>query len=107
MAPTRELALQVEREITATAPSLSCVCIYGGASSSVQESALRRGSDVIIGTPGRLIDLVTRGSLSFASLKHVCLDEADQMLAVGFEQDVEQARVLVRTARTCLNLPPS
>lgn len=59
MAPTRELALQVEREITATAPSLACVCIYGGASVMAQEGALRRGADVIVGTPGRLIDLVT------------------------------------------------
>jgi ATP-dependent RNA helicase DDX21 len=90
MAPTRELALQVEREITATAPSLACVCIYGGASISVQEGALRRGADVVVGTPGRLIDLVTRGSLDFGALAHVVLDEADQMLAVGFEQDVEQ-----------------
>jgi ATP-dependent RNA helicase DDX21 len=90
MAPTRELALQVEREITATAPSLSCACIYGGASISVQEGALRRGTDVVVGTPGRLIDLVTRGSLDFTQLRHVVLDEADQMLAVGFEQDVEQ-----------------
>ena len=90
MAPTRELALQVEREITATAPTLSCACIYGGASISVQEQQLRRGVDVVVGTPGRLIDLVTRGSLDFTALKHVVLDEADQMLAVGFEQDVEQ-----------------
>lgn len=90
MAPTRELALQVEREITATAPALACVCIYGGASISGQEGSLRRGCDVVVGTPGRLIDLVTRGVLSFDTLRHVVLDEADQMLAVGFEQDVEQ-----------------
>lgn len=90
MAPTRELALQVEREVGATAPGLSCVCIYGGASISVQEAALRRGVDIVVGTPGRLIDLVTRGALRFDDVRHVVLDEADQMLAVGFEQDVEQ-----------------
>jgi len=90
MAPTRELAMQVEREITASAPTLSVACIYGGASVSVQEGLLRRGVDVVVGTPGRLIDLVQRRALSFASLKHVVLDEADQMLAVGFEEDVEQ-----------------
>ena len=90
MAPTRELALQVEREIGATAPGLACVCIYGGASISAQESALRRGVDIVVGTPGRLQDLVSRGALRFEDIRHVVLDEADQMLAVGFEQDVEQ-----------------
>ena len=76
--------------MAATAPTLSVVCVYGGASSSVQEAALRRGADIIVGTPGRLIDLQQRGSLRFDDIRHVVLDEADQMLAVGFEEDVEQ-----------------
>uniref|UniRef100_A0A7N0TED4 Helicase ATP-binding domain-containing protein n=1 Tax=Kalanchoe fedtschenkoi TaxID=63787 RepID=A0A7N0TED4_KALFE len=89
LAPTRELAKQVEKEIQDSAPYLSTVCVYGGVSYTSQQSALRRGVDVVVGTPGRLIDLIKGNSLQLDEVQFLVLDEADQMLAVGFEEDVE------------------
>ncbi|CAH9085974.1 unnamed protein product [Cuscuta europaea] len=89
LAPTRELAKQVETEIKQSAPYLNTVCIYGGVSYVAQESALSRGVDVVVGTPGRLIDLINNNSLKLGEVQFLVLDEADQMLAVGFEEDVE------------------
>ncbi|KAJ0513875.1 putative RNA helicase transcription factor interactor and regulator CCHC(Zn) family [Helianthus annuus] len=89
LAPTRELARQVETEIKESAPYLSTVCVYGGVSYSSQQNALSRGVDVVVGTPGRLIDLIGSNSLKLGEVQFLVLDEADQMLAVGFEEDVE------------------
>ncbi|KAL6638185.1 hypothetical protein ACP70R_025757 [Stipagrostis hirtigluma subsp. patula] len=89
MAPTRELAKQVEKEIKESAPKLSTVCVYGGVSYNIQQNALSRGVDVVVGTPGRIIDLINGGSLKLGDVRYLVLDEADQMLAVGFEEDVE------------------
>jgi ATP-dependent RNA helicase DDX21 len=90
LAPTRELAKQVEREFCESAPMLSTVCVYGGVSIIMQQRQLERGVDVAVGTPGRIIDLINRGSLRLEEVHFLVLDEADQMLAVGFEEDVEQ-----------------
>ena len=89
LAPTRELAQQVEREIYSLAPSFETLTVYGGAPIGAQESKLRRGVDFVVGTPGRVMDLLNRGTLDLSRVQHVVLDEADQMLAVGFEEDVE------------------
>ncbi|KAK1280939.1 hypothetical protein QJS04_geneDACA004766 [Acorus gramineus] len=89
LAPTRELAKQVENEIKESAPYLSTVCVYGGVSYNTQQNALSRGVDVVVGTPGRLIDLINSNSLQLGEVQYLVLDEADQMLAVGFEEDVE------------------
>jgi len=89
LAPTRELACQVEREIKATAPSLQLLCCYGGVAISNHERELRRGVDIVVGTPGRMIDLMKRGALDLSEVEFSILDEADQMLSVGFEEDVE------------------
>ncbi|XP_061370986.1 DEAD-box ATP-dependent RNA helicase 3, chloroplastic isoform X2 [Gastrolobium bilobum] len=89
LAPTRELAKQVEKEIKESAPYLNTVCVYGGVSYVTQQSALTRGVDVVVGTPGRLIDLIKGNSLRLSEVQYLVLDEADQMLAVGFEEDVE------------------
>lgn len=89
LAPTRELAKQVEKEIKESAPYLSTVCVYGGVSYVSQQSALSRGVDVVVGTPGRIIDLINGKSLKLSEVEYLVLDEADQMLAVGFEEDVE------------------
>ncbi|KAF7805003.1 DEAD-box ATP-dependent RNA helicase 3, chloroplastic [Senna tora] len=89
LAPTRELAKQVEKEIKESAPHLNTVCVYGGVSYVTQQSALSRGVDVVVGTPGRIIDLINGNSLKLNEVKYLVLDEADQMLAVGFEEDVE------------------
>ncbi|EFJ23379.1 hypothetical protein SELMODRAFT_99603, partial [Selaginella moellendorffii] len=90
MAPTRELAKQVEKELTSTAPHLTLVCIYGGVSIESQRRSLERPIDVVVGTPGRVIDMLQRGSLLLNRVKFMVLDEADQMLATGFAEDVEK-----------------
>ncbi|XP_019051786.1 PREDICTED: DEAD-box ATP-dependent RNA helicase 3, chloroplastic isoform X2 [Nelumbo nucifera] len=89
LAPTRELAKQVEKEIKESAPYLNTVCVYGGVSYNSQQNALSRGVDVVVGTPGRIIDLINSNSLKLGEVQYLVLDEADQMLAVGFEEDVE------------------
>ncbi|KAL2632790.1 hypothetical protein R1flu_004269 [Riccia fluitans] len=90
LAPTRELAKQVEREFMESAPSLTTICVYGGVSITGQQRQLQKGVDIAVGTPGRIIDLIDRGSLKLHDVKFLVLDEADQMLAVGFEEDVEK-----------------
>lgn len=90
LAPTRELAKQVEREFVETLPALATVCVYGGVSMETQIRQIKRGLDVVVGTPGRMIDLLDRGALQLEGVQFVVLDEADQMLAVGFEEDVER-----------------
>ncbi|KAJ6897717.1 DEAD-box ATP-dependent RNA helicase 3 [Populus alba x Populus x berolinensis] len=89
LAPTRELAKQVEKEIKESAPYLSTVCVYGGVSYATQQNALSRGVDVVVGTPGRIIDLLKGKSLKLGEVEYLVLDEADQMLSFGFEEDVE------------------
>ncbi|KAL7584428.1 hypothetical protein Lser_V15G44808 [Lactuca serriola] len=89
LAPTRELAKQVENEIKESAPYLQTVCVYGGVSYTLQKNQLSRGVDIVVGTPGRLIDLVNSNILKLGEVQFLVLDEADQMLAVGFEEDVE------------------
>lgn len=89
LAPTRELARQVEKEFYESAPNLDTLCVYGGSPIQRQMSTLDRGVDVIVGTPGRVIDLIKRGALNLSEVKFAVLDEADQMLNVGFADDVE------------------
>lgn len=102
LAPTRELAKQVEKEFASVAPDLTCGCFYGGVSIQEQMSVLQRGVDVVVGTPGRVIDLINRGRLDLTAVSHVVLDEADQMLAVGFCEDVEEILTTVPTQRQTL-----
>lgn len=90
--PTRELAIQVAEAFQRYArhlPGFYVTSIYGGQDYPTQLRALRRGAQVIVGTPGRLMDHLRRGSLSFEKLKHIVLDEADEMLKMGFIDDVE------------------
>lgn len=89
LAPTRELARQVDREFAESATELDTLCVYGGVPISRQMSTLDHGVDVVVGTPGRVIDLIKRGALNLAEVQFVVLDEADQMLNVGFAEDVE------------------
>ncbi|KAF8086026.1 hypothetical protein N665_0639s0034 [Sinapis alba] len=89
MAPTRELARQVEKEFRESAPSLDTICVYGGTPIGQQMRQLDYGVDVAVGTPGRIIDLIKRGALNLSEVQFVVLDEADQMLQVGFAEDVE------------------
>lgn len=92
LAPTRELASQIHDEArkfcycTGIAP----VCIYGGADVREQLRQLERGCDLLIATPGRLVDLIERGRLSMESVRFLCLDEADRMLDMGFEPQIRR-----------------
>ncbi|RWW32972.1 hypothetical protein BHE74_00009000 [Ensete ventricosum] len=89
LAPTRELARQVEKEFKESS-KLYTLCVYGGSPISQQMRALNSGVDVVVGTPGRIIDLLNRGALNLSEIQFVVLDEADQMLNVGFAEDVER-----------------
>ncbi|KAF4045660.1 DEAD/DEAH box helicase domain-containing protein, partial [Phytophthora infestans] len=90
MAPTRELAKQVATEFELTGPSLSTVCIYGGASYQSQNNAFRSGVDILVGTTGRVIDHIDRGNLRLHNCEFLILDEADTMLEMGFREDVQK-----------------
>ncbi|KAL9669402.1 hypothetical protein QQ045_006949 [Rhodiola kirilowii] len=90
LAPTRELAKQVEKEFYEAAPHLDTICVYGGTPIFRQMSQLNRGVDVVVGTPGRVIDLLKRGALNLAEVQFAVLDEADEMLKVGFAEAVEE-----------------
>ncbi|MCY1702424.1 DEAD/DEAH box helicase [Deinococcus sp. SL84] len=89
VAPTRELARQVAAEFEQTGRELTVLTVYGGAAYGPQETALRRGVDVVVGTPGRLIDHLERGNLDLQEVKYAVLDEADEMLSVGFADAIE------------------
>lgn len=92
LTPTRELAIQVAeafQKYAAHLPNFTVLPVYGGQSYGPQLSALRRGVQVIVATPGRTIDHIERGSLKLDALKTVVLDEADEMLRMGFIDDVE------------------
>src|ERR1700730_7208940 len=98
LAPTRELALQVAEAFGrygAHLPAINVLPIYGGSSYSVQLSGLRRGAQVVVGTPGRVIDHLERGTLDLSRLDYLVLDEDDEMLQMGFAEDVE--RILSNT----------
>nr|WP_156316548.1 DEAD/DEAH box helicase [Leucobacter japonicus] len=91
LAPTRELALQVCEafESYATHLDVHLLPVYGGQAYGQQLSALRRGVDIVVGTPGRIMDHLKRGSLDLTQIKFLVLDEADEMLKMGFAEDVE------------------
>ncbi|TDK25612.1 DEAD/DEAH box helicase [Arthrobacter crusticola] len=93
LAPTRELALQVAEAFTSYARHMdgfTVLPVYGGSPYGPQLAGLRRGAQVVVGTPGRVIDHISKGSLDLSALEYVVLDEADEMLRMGFAEDVEQ-----------------
>ncbi|NKY49108.1 DEAD/DEAH box helicase [Nocardia vermiculata] len=93
LAPTRELAIQVAEafgKYSAHLPWVHVLPIYGGQNYAVQLSGLRRGAQVVVGTPGRVIDHLERGTLDLTQLRYLVLDEADEMLKMGFQEDVER-----------------
>ncbi len=92
LAPTRELANQVHEVLAALAPikDRSVVAVYGGVGFEPQIQALRRGVDVVVGTPGRLIDLMERGELNLGAVETLVIDEADRMLDMGFLPQVQK-----------------
>jgi ATP-dependent RNA helicase DeaD len=102
LAPTRELAIQVAEAFQKYAhhiPGFHVAPIYGGSGYGAQLSALRRGVHVVIGTPGRIIDHIDKGTLDLSQLRHLVLDEADEMLRMGFIDDVEKILQKTPTSR--------
>ncbi|GAB3266381.1 DEAD/DEAH box helicase [Kineosporia babensis] len=92
LAPTRELALQVAEAFGRYShhiPGLHVLPIYGGQSYGVQLAGLKRGAHIVVGTPGRVIDHLEKRTLDLSQLKYLVLDEADEMLQMGFQEDVE------------------
>lgn len=90
LAPTRELAIQVAKDFKDISKRLSIVCFYGGSSYNPQIDAIRNGIDVLVGTPGRIKDHIQNHKLDLTKLQHVVLDEVDQMLDMGFAEQVEE-----------------
>jgi len=111
MAPTRELAVQIAKEATKVLRyseegghrgGLHAVCLYGGGNKREQIKSLTWGSEIVVATPGRLIDLAASGALSLARVTYFVLDEADRMLDMGFQDDVASISGQVRPERQVL-----
>jgi ATP-dependent RNA helicase RhlE len=104
LVPTRELALQVAEHarLLGTNTGLRSIAVYGGVSLSNQEEALRRGVDIVIATPGRLLDHIERRNIGFDDLQVLVLDEADRMLDIGFLPDIRRVVKLLPKERQTL-----
>jgi superfamily II DNA/RNA helicase len=100
--PTRELAVQVERVLQQLDHGLRVALLYGGIGYASQTQALKAGVDVVIGTPGRILDMVGRRLLSLTRVEYLVLDEADEMLDIGFAPDVERILGLTYQPQTVL-----
>ncbi|MEX0875876.1 MAG: DEAD/DEAH box helicase [Phycisphaerales bacterium] len=92
LAPTRELAVQIKQDIEELAPytGIKVCAIYGGQSISVQAKALEQGPEIIVGTPGRVLDMIDRGYLHLHDIEFAVLDEVDRMLDIGFREDIRK-----------------
>ena len=109
IAPTRELSIQVGREFSDLASDelkYKVALVYGGVSIQDQIQKLRRGVDIVVGTPGRIIDMIERGELDLSNIRSVVLDEADKMLSMGFQEDIELvfAKIHEKRAKVQVNL---
>ncbi|XP_069466718.1 nucleolar RNA helicase 2 isoform X4 [Ambystoma mexicanum] len=90
LTPTRELAIQVSRDFKDVTKKLAVDCFYGGTAYRTQFDSIRNGIDILVGTPGRIKDQLQNHNLNLSHLKHVVLDEVDQMLDMGFAEQVEE-----------------
>ena len=101
IAPTRELAVQVAGDLTTAGSGIGAkvVTIYGGRAYEPQVAALRAGCDVVVGTPGRLLDLSKQGHLNLTEVRCLVLDEADEMLDLGFLPDIEKLMAMLPAGR--------
>lgn len=106
LCPTRELCMQIARDLEGFAcglPRTRVLAVYGGAAIMPQVNSLSRGVHVVVATPGRLLDLLRRGSIDLAQVTRLVLDEADEMLSMGFEEDLEAIlKGVPETAQTLL-----
>lgn len=104
LAPTRELAIQVTNELIKLKHhdnEFKIVTVYGGVNIDDQIRQLRNGVDIFVGTTGRVLDHIERGNINFEGLMSIVLDEADQMLKLGFKEDVD--RIMASIKRECKN----
>jgi ATP-dependent RNA helicase DeaD len=104
LAPTRELAVQVAEEASRIAPSkhFRTVPVYGGQRFGAQMDLLRKGCTLIVGTPGRVLDHLSRGTISLENVRYAVLDEADRMLDIGFRPQIERIMRRLPTKRQTL-----
>lgn len=101
LCPTRELCLQITNDLKNFSKhlgDLSVVAVYGGASIVQQLRELKRGAHVVVATPGRLLDIIDRGAVNFENVRYAILDEADEMLNMGFQEDINN--ILAKTPET-------
>src|ERR1044072_4639450 len=101
LCPTRELCLQITNDLKNFSKylgDLSVVAVYGGASIVQQLRELKRGAHVVVATPGRLLDIIDRGPVNFENVRYAILDEADEMLNMGFQEDINN--ILSKTPET-------
>lgn len=104
LAPTRELANQIKEDCAKFGGSsrIKCTCVYGGAPKRAQAYDLQRGVEIVIATPGRLIDFLDRGTTNLRRVTYLVLDEADRMLDMGFEKQLRQIIGQIRPDRQTL-----
>lgn len=91
LCPTRELCLQISKDIEKYAknlPDVHVVAVYGGANIGDQLRQIRRGVQIVVATPGRMLDIIGRKAIDFSNVRYVVLDEADEMLNMGFQEDI-------------------
>jgi len=100
--PTRELATQVHEVLEALDHGVRVALLYGGVGYATQTQALKRGVDVVVGTPGRILDMIGRKLLSLSRVEYLVLDEADEMLDAGFAPDVERLIAMTYEPQTVL-----
>jgi ATP-dependent RNA helicase DeaD len=101
LCPTRELCLQISKDMQSYAKytkGVKVTSVYGGSNIAPQIKALKLGSQIIVGTPGRVIDLIKRNALKLQNIEFVILDEADEMLNMGFKDDLDT--ILAETPKT-------
>ena len=112
LAPTRELAMQVAKAASEYGKDLNVrvLPVYGGQPYNLQISHLRQGVDIVVGTPGRLLDLIQKKELNLGNVSTIVIDEADEMLSMGFIEDIEEILSGVpsehQTALFSATLPP-
>ncbi|MBR6071315.1 MAG: DEAD/DEAH box helicase [Acholeplasmatales bacterium] len=110
LCPTRELSIQVKLELDKIFDNIRCEAIYGGESYEIQLRKLKAKPNVIVGTPGRIIDQMNKGNLCFSNVKYLVLDEADEMLKMGFSEDLDTIMAQIsnehQTALFSATIPP-
>ena len=93
LAPTRELCVQISNDLVKYSKfsrSVNITAVYGGASITTQIRQIKKGTQIVAATPGRLLDLINRGAINMKSIRYVVLDEADEMLNMGFQEDIDE-----------------